>query len=84
MSAQNKMLSIKNSAPMKGLSGKSSGGFLSPNSMGRRSSLLGGSGTSIGGTPNRMNNLKKEGGIKVSGSLFEKPSHLSHMYLEIY
>ncbi|KAL4231717.1 hypothetical protein ACF0H5_009293 [Mactra antiquata] len=53
--------------PIKGISAKNntSGGFLSPNSIGRKSNLLGGSGTSIGGTPNRMNSLKKEGGIKL-------------------
>lgn len=54
-------------APLRGLSARNSpaGGFLSPNSVGRRSNILGGTGSSIGGTPNRLNSLKKEGGIKV-------------------
>ena len=52
---------------MKGFSAKNSptGGFISPSSGGRRPNLLSGSGTPLGGTPNRMGGLKKEGGIKV-------------------
>ena len=55
-------------APLKGFSAKNSptGGFISPSSAGRRSSLLGGSGTPLGGTPNRLGGIKKEGGIKVN------------------
>ncbi|XP_052227366.1 negative elongation factor A-like [Dreissena polymorpha] len=55
------------SSPITGMPGKNSGsgGFLSPNPVGRRTSLLGSTSTSIGGTPNRMNQLKKEGGIKL-------------------
>ena len=52
---------------MKGFSAKNSptGGFISPNAAGRRTSLLTPAGTPLGGTPNRMGSLKKEGGIKV-------------------
>ncbi|WAR20855.1 NELFA-like protein [Mya arenaria] len=58
---------MDDSTPLKGFSAKNSpsGGFLSPNPVGRRTSLLGSAGTSIGGTPNRLSNLKKEGGIKL-------------------
>ncbi|XP_053407742.1 negative elongation factor A-like [Mercenaria mercenaria] len=53
--------------PLKGFPSKNmpTGGFLSPNSVGRKSGFLGSSGSSIAGTPNRMNTLKKEGGIKL-------------------
>jgi len=64
----NSLLSFFPTAPLKGLSSKLSsagGGFLSPSPGARRASLLGSVGTSIGGTPNRMSHLKKEGGIKV-------------------
>ena len=57
---------------MRGFSAKNSptGGFISPSATGRRSSLLSGSGTPLGGTPNRMSSLKKEGGIKVMFSYY--------------
>ncbi|XP_060596792.1 negative elongation factor A-like [Ruditapes philippinarum] len=53
--------------PLKGIHGRNvpTGGFLSPNSVGRKSGFLGSSGSSIAGTPNRLNALKKEGGIKL-------------------